>query len=150
MTSARDNQSGFTLIEVLVVLVLVSIMAGAVALSLSPAGSTAGTGVAAQKFALDLENTVDEAMSEKQGLNVEWRQDAYRLSTSTSNDTDWVAPVGRVQIDADLVSPFVVSSAFAPTGESPLILRFCQRSACSHVSFDGFSITLTDSNEGGV
>lgn len=75
----RHCEAGISLVEVLVVLVIVSVMAGAIGLSFNRAGQGDSASREAQVIAARLTRASDEALLAGTPIAVVWSADAYRL-----------------------------------------------------------------------
>lgn len=91
MTHASATQRGFTLLELLVVLVIVGIMLGAVALNANP-GDRQVLQNEAQRIALLLQLARDEAIVRNQPVAFE--SDDYRYRFLIRQNNDWRALTG--------------------------------------------------------
>ena len=86
---ARDKTSGFTLVELMVVLVIVGLLSAAVILTLPERG---GSLVAeAERFAARAKAARDDAILDSRAASVEIRGDGYEVTRRTeSAHYDWV------------------------------------------------------------
>lgn len=91
----RSVPDGFTLLELLVVLVIVGIMLGAVALNANP-GDRQLLQNEAQRIALLLQLARDEAIVRNQPVAFE--ADDYRYRFLIRNDSQWTALTGDEQL----------------------------------------------------
>lgn len=76
---ARPRDAGVTLVEILVVLVLIGVMAGAIGLSLGNAGKGDAADREARLLAARLTRAADEALLTGEPMAVVWGDDRYRF-----------------------------------------------------------------------
>lgn len=150
----RNVQSGMTLVEVLVVLVLVGIMAGVIGLSIGPADRGAGPAQEAQLLVARLNRAAQETAFGGAALGFVWSADAYRFVVL--QDGVWVPhPVPllgqnhELPRDVSLTAAdtaqgsYVVSAALLPQDGKALALSFGQNGgAQTGLVFDGISARL--------
>jgi general secretion pathway protein H len=136
------GELGLTLVEMLVVLAIIAVMAGAVAMSIgSGTGRTAEA--EARRLAARLELAGDEAMVSGSTVGFAWDRGSYRFMTLKAGKwQDDAAPAlephslpAGLAIDADITGPIVVG---ADGGGSPIALRLASDKGSSWtVAFDG-------------
>ncbi len=155
----RHRQAGVTLVEVLVVLVLVGVMAGAVGLSLGPADRGGGVAREAQLLVARLNRAADEVMITGQPMALVWTQDDYRFLAL--QDASWVPhPVDLLGAQHDLAAgaqfqqatsaagSYVVLASLRPALGLPLTLSVgTSETAVQSIVFDGVTARLL--NQGG-
>lgn len=134
---------GLTLVEMLVVLAIVGVMAGAVVLAMGPAGRGGSEGEA-RRLAARLSLAADEAMVTDRVIGFQWTRDGYRFVDWQGGR--WVpdpAPAledyklpGGLRFDDGRVDPVVVG---ADGGGTPLALHLGRGDGARgwSVRFDG-------------
>ncbi len=85
----RPHDAGVTLVEILVVLVLIGVMAGAIGLSLGNAGKGDVADREARLLAARLTRAADEALLTGEPMAVVWAEDRYRVARF--HEGQWVA-----------------------------------------------------------
>lgn len=120
MTRVRAPQRGFTLLELLVVLVIVGIMLGAVALSANP-GDRQVLQNEAQRVALLLQLARDEAIVRNQPVAFE--ADDYRYRFLIRQNNDWRALAGDSLLREREYRRAPLSLRLQPAGSGKLPLR---------------------------
>lgn len=85
----RVDQSGVTLVEVLVVLVIIGVLAGIVVVALGSADQPAGARDEAQRLANRLNLAVDEALVTGTVLVLTWDERNYQFESWDPNNAEW-------------------------------------------------------------
>lgn len=102
---SRDGEAGVTLVEVLVVLVLVGLMAGAVGLRLGDRPSDSAEQREATRLAVRLSLAADTALTTGEAATFTWGPDGYSLGDGPLRRTS--APIltapGQYPISPDLL-----------------------------------------------
>lgn len=148
----RRAESGVTLVEILVVLVIVALAAGAVGLAIGPATRTGGVDQAAELLAARLNRAADEVILTGQPMAFVWTAQMYRFEML--QDNGWVphpVPIlgkaqdldGAVRLTAEPPDgAFVVQAASWPASGTALSVTLEQGSAARTVIFDGLSARI--------
>ncbi len=136
------GEIGLTLVEMLVVLAIIAVMAGAVAMSIG-SGTGRTTEAEARRLAARLELAGDEAMVTGRTVGFAWDRGSYRFMTLKAGKWQDEAasalephslPDG-LAIDADVKAPIVIG---ADGGGNPIALRLVPGKGSSWtVAFDG-------------
>ena len=152
MTRRRVGNAGVTLVEMLVVLVLIGVMAGAVALSIGPADRGGGAGREARLLAARLDRAADEVLLDGAPVALVWTPDNYRFLTLSAGD--WVphpvAILGQPHAfgrglsflgEAAAGGRFVLRPDLVPADDAPLTLAIGASGSAAgdsdRVRFDG-------------
>jgi len=120
LTRARLRQAGFTLLELLVVLVIVGIMLGAVALNASP-GDRQILQNEAQRVALLMQLARDEAIVRNRPVAFE--TDDYRYRFLVKQNNDWRAITGDDLLREREYRRAPIQLQLQPGGDGKLPLR---------------------------
>lgn len=83
------REAGFTLMEMMVTLVVISVMTGATILGLGAAGRDAQAESEARRFANSLTQAADEAMIEGRRLALRWDDETYEIMSWSAEQRDW-------------------------------------------------------------
>ena len=152
----RARDAGVTLVEVLVVLVLIGVMAGAVGLSLGPIDRGDTLRREATLLTARLNRAADEALLTGDAMAFLWNADGYRFEVRRG--ADWVphpvtilaethATPGARPVDASGAAEgrFVVDGDLLPvTGERLTITLRTDSAAESRILFDGVNAVQED------
>ncbi len=155
MRPRRAPEAGVSLVEVLVVLVLIGVMAGAIGLSLGNRGAGAVAEREARVLVARLDRAADEALLAGEAMAVVWSASDYRLLRL--RDGAWIAsdvpllaaphvlPAGlRLLTDAE-AGPYVVGPDLLPRSNVPLTLELRDDSGRGvRVTFDGATARLEE------
>lgn len=144
----RDNEAGFSLVEVLVVLALLATMASATFISFGAANRGAGPETEAMLLANRLSLAFDEALVTGNQLSLSLDANGYGVDVWSSESNDWVPhPSGlfgarhemprgiRMEVDKRLERIPIRPDA---TGE-PVTITLSNAASGWNVSHDGFS-----------
>jgi len=85
----HGGQSGMTLVEVLVVLVIIGVLTGIAVVALGGGDQAAGGRGEAQRLAHRLNLAVDEALVNGTALTFTWDERSYRFESWDSTDSEW-------------------------------------------------------------
>lgn len=148
----RRADAGVTLVEMLVVLALFTVVAGAVTLAVpgDRRGSTAV--VAADRLAAHLERAVDLALATGHGFGIAMQDDALRF-VQRGSDARWGphsdAQLARVKLSASSTrislntsEVFAVSADLIPETSVPLRVQYGDGADGVAVLFDGAAVRL--------
>lgn len=149
---ARNRQAGLTLIEMLVVLAVVGVAAGATMLGLNAADRGARAGTEAVRLARHLTLAVDEALIAGVPLALVWDTAGYRFLRWNGAESGWQPdPVPLLSQRRLLRQPLVLGTADDLPGGSVLVtsggngaatlFRISGAGPAWQVAFDGFSAT---------
>jgi general secretion pathway protein H len=133
--NARDVQSGVTLIEMMIMLVIIGVATGAATLGLGALGRDNRAEVAAIRLSQDLSLAVDATLMTGRVLRMEWDASGYALQGSRVGLDASVTLVRSDGLaDAVRIRPDGVGDAvtFVLTGDD----------ADWRVVFDGFSVAV--------
>lgn len=147
----RRSNAGVTLVEVLVVLVLTGIMAGAVGLALGPADRSDVLKREATLLSARLSRAADEALLTGSAMAFVWDPNGYRFEVRVGQD--WTPhPVSLLARSHALAGArlsnelkedsgrFEVSTNLLPVEEKPLVVRLRDnRDNGIQVTFDGLN-----------
>lgn len=144
----RPADAGVTLVEMLVVLVIIGVAAGAVTLSVAPADRQGRAETEAQRLALAIGTAVDEALISGQPQALVWSGQGYWFGRWSAAEARWLpadgsehAFSGRLTLqrsDGAPEAPVVIADT-AASGQVEFVLT--GRGAPWVVRFDGFSAT---------
>ena len=87
---SRDNQAGFSLLEVLVVLALLATMAGVTLISFRASGRDGQPQTEAQLLTNRLSLASDEALVTGEALSLRWDETGYGIDVRSGQSDDWV------------------------------------------------------------
>ncbi|MEM8654291.1 MAG: prepilin-type N-terminal cleavage/methylation domain-containing protein [Pseudomonadota bacterium] len=150
MTAVRARTAGVSLIEMLVVLALFGVVAGAVLLSVPSGARATSTDAAARALVAHLDHAVDHTLITgegfgilrdgtdirfvQRGLGAEWvAHSDKRLSQAKLS-----AAASRISIEEAEV--FAVSAQLIPDNATPLRVDFGRGANLQSVMFDGFRV----------
>ena len=150
----RDMDAGVTLIEMLVVLAVFAVVAGAVILSVPGDRGQTPTRIAALSLAAHLERAIDLTLSTGAGFGIENDQGSLRF-VQMDDEENWgphsdkrlvqvklsTSP-SRISITAQEV--FVVSARLIPSVSAPLRVEFGDGRTAQAVVFDGVRVQHED------
>ena len=147
MTQPRDRISGVSLVEMLVVLALFGIVAGAVLLSVPSGSRPASTDTAARALVAHLERAVDHTLVTGKGFGV-LRDGADIRFVERSPKADWVAHSDNQLAQAKLSAAasrisikqaevYAVSAQLIPSTAEPFRVVFGRGADRQTVIFDG-------------
>lgn len=149
----RQRQAGVTLIEMLVVLAVIGVAAGASMLGISAADRSGRARDEAVRLARHLALTVDEALISGRSYGLVWDRSGYRIERWMGPDDGWVVPAEDFAQRHDLPQTLQLGAASGgDPGQSPLVIGpgaigrgvvFAISGAGSvwQVAFDGFAAT---------
>lgn len=159
--NSRDPQSGVTLVEVMVVLVLVGVMVGAVALGVSRLGQSENAMQSAQLLVARLNRAADETVLSGQAMRFSWTESTYEFARKNlDGPDDWdphPLPLlatprtlgGGLQFTSDhTFQDYVVSGNMIP--DPPEILRLAIRSdrgPAVEIAFDGVNASVVEATQ---
>ena len=89
--STQPRQGGFTLVEMLVVLTLMAILAGAVVLGLGSGGQGLAAEAEARRLADHLRLAADEIMVTDRALALDWDAEGYAFVSRDPASGRWIA-----------------------------------------------------------
>jgi len=155
VTGRRDPRSGFSLIEVLVVLAIVAVMTGASVLGLGALDRGAGPEAEAMRLADRLRLAADEVLVTPTPLALVWDASGYRFIAWDARDAAWrdhaQAALGTAhRLPASLRlgredqperNPILITPDLP---RPPVVLRLADAGGDAgawRVSFDGFAAT---------
>lgn len=147
----RRGNGGVTLIEMLVVLVMISVLAGAAALTLVPKRSGQTSELVAIKLAADLRRAVGLALDHQQGFAVQAGSKGYSFSIVTEDG--WqphpdamlrgLKPFSdqlRISMQDHEDEVFAVSRYLVPKNSTPWQVTLGQGASAYQVIFDGITV----------
>jgi len=150
---ARDWQAGVTLIEMLVVLVLIGVVAGAMALSLPRRGNEASVETTALVLAATLRRAVTYALDHQTGFGIRVERRGYRVMQRL--DEEWITHAdpalarlklfpAHLRIDSydNNNATFGVTQNLEPTTARLWKLAIGQGSGARLVTFDGIGVRI--------
>lgn len=151
---ARDPQAGVTLIEILVVLAIVAVGAGASMLALGALDGGSRAGAEALRLADRLRLAADEAMVTAAPLALQWDARGYRFLAWDAREAVWreapqdllgaahrlPAALTLAREDAATPDPVLITPDLP---QPPVVLRLAGGAADWRVSFDGFAAAAT-------
>jgi len=144
----RSVDAGVTLVEMLVVLSIIGVAAGAVTLSVAPGDRSGRAELEAQRLATTLGEAVDEALISGQPQVLVWNERGYWLGVWSVTEARWLPtdgterafapPLAMTRRDGEAPAPLVIEAA----GASGLVeFSLTGRGAPWMVRFDGFAAT---------
>ncbi|MEM1298114.1 MAG: prepilin-type N-terminal cleavage/methylation domain-containing protein [Pseudomonadota bacterium] len=152
----RQSDTGFTIIEMLVVLALFGILAGAVVLALPGDRTSARAGVAAASWVSALQRAMDTVLATDTSFGVRYRDDALTL-VERDNAGRWqphsnpdLAAVKlfpdqvRSSDQADPPEVYAVSVALIPVNGTTFFARFGKGALGVSVRFDGATVRVIE------
>lgn len=158
--TARRPQAGVTLVEILVVLALIGVVAGAVSLGLSPASRGPSPREEADLLAARMRRASDEVLLTGQAVALVWSERDYRFLALVEGG--WaphpVPLLGQAKTLGDAVhfqgeSPqggFAVDATGLPAGGGPLTLVIGRAGADAAqivaVTWDGVSVAVSEAD----
>jgi general secretion pathway protein H len=151
----RTAEAGVTLVEMLVVLALFGLLAGAVVLAFPSDRSATGPAARALTFKADLERAIDLALLRQTGFGIQ-RDDGALHFVEQQKDGTWgphtektLDPVklsGRtVRSSLETGAVFAVSPALVPGSSDPLRVTF---GPAQVITFDGAGIREEEGSDG--
>ncbi len=153
MIVCRDADSGLTLIETLIVLVIMAIMAGVATLTAGVLDPGRRAGTEASLLAIRLGLAVDEALVTARPQAMVWDEGGYRFLAWNPKQGMWSASAQPILARRhDLPSALRLESERDPapivimpdlTQGIPAMLRISGSASASRVAFDGFAATVS-------
>ena len=149
MPTDRASEAGLTLVEMLVVLALIGVMAGAVGLSLGPATRGPGAQDEARLLAARMRRASEEALLTGQPVALVWTDREYRFVALgvegwAPHPIPLLAEVKALPGTLRFPEPgaFAVTGADLPVGGEPLELRLEGQGSAAIVTWDGATATM--------
>lgn len=149
MNFARPSEAGMTLIEMLVVLAIIGVMAGAMSLGMGGASREEGLQAEATRLARRVQWAADGAMSGDRPVALVW--DAHGYAFLTWNGDHWVADddegFARHRLPGDLTLLLTPKRQPLPVvmGGAPILARLDGKGRGWIVVYDGLNATATPS-----
>ncbi|WP_147114766.1 prepilin-type N-terminal cleavage/methylation domain-containing protein [Tateyamaria sp. syn59] len=150
MTATRVRTAGVSLIEMLVVLALFGVVAGAVVMSVPSGARATSTDAAARALAAHLDHAVDHTLITGQGFGIVRDGKDIRFVQRGPNAT-WVAHsdkrLGQMKLSAapsrisiKEAEVYAVSAQLIPNSAIPLRVDFGRGNSLETVLFDGVGV----------
>ena len=141
-TRRTHRREGMTLVEILVVLAIVGVSAGAVVLGLGSLDRDTGVQIEANRFADRLRLAADDVLVAGRPLSLVWGQDGYAFEGS-DDLTDALRERHRLPDGIRLEGPAGSTAAVIdPDGAAPvMVFAFSKDDKAWTVSFDGLNAT---------
>lgn len=150
----RAGQAGVTLVEMLVVLVIFGITAGAVVLALPSGQRAAGPEAQALAFAADLDRAIDLVLLRQRGFGIQHADGTLRF-VEENQDGAWLShseeTLGALKLSGTRLrssleegATFEVSDALVPKSSDALQVTF---STGPRVTFDGARVRIEEGTD---
>jgi type II secretion system protein H len=150
--ATRSSDAGVTLVEILVVLVLIGVLAGAVGLSIRPGDRTTALDREANLLANRMEQAADHALLSGRPAGIIWTDVEYHFVEFRENawGTHSVPLLaerhvfgGGLRMVSDARSGArVIGPDLLPQDDEPLTISFASATARRMVTFDGASTSI--------